>query len=610
MLGIYSTKKISFIICSTVLCILLWYTVSKVNLPSKLIFLWEKITSNNAKAFVIISAISLVPFIGDGISVGEDIAGQVKSSFQWVNGKTVAPNIISAPNRQDLSGDQSNWSLRPPAAALLPVIGMLFDLSLGHSIQISLIVISIIGGLGWLNVFKEFKISKYINFIVSIVLGLKTVPVATLFGTANILLYAIVPWCILYIVKINCYSTRSKLHFTDYVQLAVFLFLLGCFAWIKLSGIIVAGTIGASLYFILLKQMNNSQKLKFTILYGILGISFWIPFLILEKTNVLLTGISANELYTDIVNYEIENRLFGHNWCESTQNLWLIWSFIAAIGYSLPIKIIAHGLKDFFVQFEEFTTWTFQNSINEHVLICGLIGIVFSILFIVKFKVSSSFFNSKQRVIIICFFVLPFVGLAILSFRYEWNYLLYHMHTYEFWLIFCIPVFTSYCNEIKTKLTTILSLAIILALPITENLSKLTTKYLSNKYTYKSTTEKERGLSSSRFSQAIDYIENDSTNNLDVIYFLPSGNMGDLLLRTKMRTMATHFAGTNFPHLETFKTNQELSVYLAFNENLSKIPDFLQAISNKFPNSLQEKTILKGSIIVKKIKLVPTLTAP
>ena len=53
----------------------------------------------------------------------------------------------------------------------------------------------------------------------------------------------------------------------------------------------------------------------------------------------------------------------------------------------------------------------------------------------------------------------------------------------------------------------------------------------------------------SRFSQAIDYIENDSNNELDIIYFLPVGDMGDLVLRSKMRTIATHFSGDNFRKL-------------------------------------------------------------
>ena len=488
-----------------------------------------------------------------------------------------------------------------PGVAFLPAIGMLFNLPLGYSIQISLLVCSILGGIGWLHLFKLVKINKSIIFLTAIMLGLKTGPACSLFGTANIILYAIVPWFILYILKFGWNIKRSKTSFGNYAIITVFHFLLGCFAWIKLSGIIVAGTIGASLYFILLKQMNNSNKIKFTLLYGVLGISFWFPFLLLEKTNVLLTGISANDLYSNIVNYEIESRLFGHNWCESTQNIWLLWSFMAAIGYALPIKVISHGLRDFSIQFEEFTTWTIQNSINEHVLLCGLIGMIFSFITIFKFKASSYKMDLKHRVLMICFL---FYHLLDLQFCHSnmngTTFYIMSIHL-NFGSYFVYLYLLPFVTKKKTRLSTIISLGIILALPITETLTKIIQKYYSKKYTYLSTTENDRGLSGSRFSQAIDYIENDSTNDLDVIYFLPSGNMGDLLLRTKMRTMATHFAGTNFHKLPTFKTNQELNIYLVYNENLLDVPEFIQAINDKFLKLPFRKEVLKGSIIVKKL---------
>ena len=41
-------------------------------------------------------------------------------------------------------------------------------------------------------------------------------------------------------------------------------------------------------------------------------------------------------------------------------------------------------------------------------------------------------------------------------------------------------------------------------------------------------------------------------------------------------------------------------------KELSEIPEFIEAISEKFQNSLSEKTILKGGIFVHKIKLFPT----
>ena len=120
-----------------------------------------------------------------------------------------------------------------------------------------------------------------------------------------------------------------------------------------------------------------------------------------------------------------------------------------------------------------------------------------------------------------------------------------------------------------------------------------------------SITERERGLSSSRFSEAIEFIENDSGNDLDIIYFLPAGDMGDLVLRSKMRTLATHFAGGNFPQLSHFKSSKDLNIYLAYDEELSEIQEFIKATSDKFQNSVSEETILKDNITVKKIRLLP-----
>ena len=51
---------------------------------------------------------------------------------------------------------------------------------------------------------------------------------------------------------------------------------------------------------------------------------------------------------------------------------------------------------------------------------------------------------------------------------------------------------------------------------------------------------------------------------LDIIYFLPAGDMGDLVLRSKMRTMANHFAGGNFPNHLPYGTSKELYVYLSY----------------------------------------------
>ena len=125
-----------------------------------------------------------------------------------------------------------------------------------------------------------------------------------------------------------------------------------------------------------------------------------------------------------------------------------------------------------------------------------------------------------------CFLSLPFIGLGILAYRYEWNYLLYHAHTFEFWLIYTIPTLLVFSFYQKLKSWSVLLFGIIVALPLgTELESKiyiLKTKDIDSI----GITEKKLGLSSSRFSSAIDAAEKDSGSKDDVLYFLPAGDMG------------------------------------------------------------------------------------
>ena len=214
-------------------------------------------------------------------------------------------------------------------------------------------------------------------------------------------------------------------------------------------------------------------------------------------------------------------------------------------GYSLPIKEIAHHLRDFGIQFEQFLKLIHSYSINEHVLICGLAGFLFTIILIYELKRCWEIIKTDNKITICCFLTLPFIGLGILAYRYEWNYLLYHAHTFEYWLIFAIPTFLVFSSLQKLKSWTVLLLGVIIALPMTSQLESKVRELWVNPTYQIGLTEKDLGLSSSRFSSAIDAIEEDSNNELDIVYFLPQGDMSDLILRTKMRTMAIHFAGEN-----------------------------------------------------------------
>ena len=166
------------------------------------------------------------------------------------------------------------------------------------------------------------------------------------------------------------------------------------------------------------------------------------------------------------------------------------------------------------------------------------------------------------------FYVIPFLGLAILSNLLGFNYL---CNSYNRILrIIAAPHYIGVESSQLSGLAKNSFVTLLLALPVL-NIINLSPTNIHEGFI--SRTEKERGLSSSRFSQAIDYIENDSENALDIIYFLPAGDMGDLVLRTKMKA-GNAFAGDNFPQLSHFKTTKELNVYLVYDEKLIEIPNF------------------------------------
>ena len=111
----------------------------------------------------------------DGHFRREDIGGQVKTSLDWISGNVKFPNFLIQPNSDDLSSNQQTWSLRPPGASLLAIPGMCIGFSLGKSIQITLLGCSIIGGYGWLAIFRKLGINNTTLLIVALILGTMSV---------------------------------------------------------------------------------------------------------------------------------------------------------------------------------------------------------------------------------------------------------------------------------------------------------------------------------------------------------------------------------------------------------------------------------------------------
>ena len=525
------------------------------------------------------------------MSVGEDLGGQVKSSLQWHDGIVEHPNFLAQPKWTNLAEDQTTWNLRPPGASWLPLPGLSVGMSLGSSLRVGLFLCMLIGGLGWIKFCKKLKVSKSGLVLLAILIGLSVGPASSSYSTANVILFALVPWFIVWAMSIGllCDSQNDHPHWGKLtINTAAFLFLLGCFAWIKLSGMIVAGTIAAlPLASIFLGKRKPSKKLPLVTLYLLVGTLFWVPFLTLENTNQNLSGLTANELYS-ANDSDLQAPLFGKHFEKSTRSGWLAWSVLGGPGYALPAKQISHGFRDLMIQFEQVNNWLDQNEINEHVIFAGLLAIGCTILLLFVFKSIWSSSAPKLRLAYACFLFLPFIGLGILSYKYRFNYLLYHAHTIEYHLIFTVPAMFILClPNVFSKISSQLFLGICIALPITSHIERLSIIPFQQIHYTGSPTERARGFEAREFSNAIRIIEQDSKSHSDILLFLPAGDMGDLVLRTRLRTLAIHFAGDNLAKREPCQTLQPTTVYCTYSASLRDNKSFQDALKKAFPQATE-----------------------
>ena len=539
-----------------------------------------------------------------GVSVGEDISGQVKSAVQYQTGKTHAPNFLSSPDPDDISNSVSFWSLRPPAASWLPLIGLKLGMTIGQSIWVSLLVLSLLGGVGWVRLSNSLGIGNEGQLILASLLGLYSGLQCNSFGTMNCVLFAIVPWMIIVTIKLYIMSLSQNLSFKFlFLSYLIFYLFLGSFVLLKLSGLIVAFTIGSLPFLFVIFNRAKTFNEK-TILVSILFSLSWlliIPFKFLEKINENLIGTSSDEMYT-AVDYNEQSLLWGNNFTESTQGGLLLLSTLGGSGYAITPSQMVHSARDFFLQFEDFRNWTDNLLVNPHVLICGSLGLVItSLLIFVAFQ-NRFIFDNRNRIIFCTFFILPFLGLSIISYKHGFNYTLYSTHTIEYFLILIFPIFFLWQNAIKFRRSVKFLFGLCVAIPLTIH----TENFVQNfRYPQRTIQEIDLDLKRNRFSRAIEMIEQDSNNSLDVLYFMPSGNSEDLTLRTNMRTKAIHFAGDNLGKRVEYHTTKELNVYCAYDHQLLKNKFFTESLNNKFPQSKSKTTLFSEEVIVDRINLVP-----
>ena len=99
--------------------------------------------------------------------------------------------------------------------------------------------------MGWLKLSNKLGVRKQGLIYLSLLLGLSIGLTINRLGTMNSTLFAIVPWMLLWAIQISAQNSHNKKDILrSVVLIAIFYLLLGCFCLLKMSGMIVALTIG------------------------------------------------------------------------------------------------------------------------------------------------------------------------------------------------------------------------------------------------------------------------------------------------------------------------------------------------------------------------------
>ena len=190
------------------------------------------------KIFFILLILTRVALINAPCSVGEDVAQQVLTTRQWVDGESSSPNFLSSPQRENLSAKESNWILRPPGASWIPLPGLILGLPVGHSIQISLFLLSIAFGTGWLKLARALSLSIPSLQLLACILAITASLGSLSLSTASVITSATFPWLLIWSLHLGDQWKQPKQ--TLKIHLLTFLFFLaiGIHALFKFSSLL------------------------------------------------------------------------------------------------------------------------------------------------------------------------------------------------------------------------------------------------------------------------------------------------------------------------------------------------------------------------------------
>lgn len=539
------------------------------------------------KIFFVFAILFRISLINTPCSVGEDIAQQVLSCKQWIEGVAIAPNMLSSPFYQNLSANESDWIVRPPGGAWIPLPWLLLGFSLGNSIQISLFILSIALGTGWLKLARTLSLPmpwlQVLAFLLAIAASLGSLSLST----ASVITSATFPWLLIWSLHLGDQWNLSNQKFKIHAQFFFFCLAIGLHAFFKLSSLL---TVASILLIPFLVYVTNSTKINLmTCFRAFLGmILFFIPYLLVSELNEQLTGISSDELYSQ-QDYNAQHELWGEYFTESTRGGMLVTSLFASSGYATPVKSLAHGFRDLLLQFENYSSTLHSYGINPRILGCCILTIPFTlILFTALWKIKNAL-SRKEAIVYYILFIVPFLGFAFVSFLHGYNYLIYHAYTKEFEIIFFIfglHYLTHGKEIVKNNFIGNILMFFLIALPIIAYGKEFSSK-LYNSFSHESTSvyEQEQDFGPNKFSKSLQLISSDSNSSLDICLFLCAGDLADHSLRTPLRSLSLHFAKGNLIRFPTLNSSSPLNVYCLVDPVLAGDSSFFQSVVDKFPLS-------------------------
>ncbi|MBP7216187.1 MAG: hypothetical protein KBA46_02770 [Candidatus Omnitrophica bacterium] len=351
-----------------------------------------------------------------------DVAVQLKSVQQFIDGTTPMVNMVTMPDFQDLSLDQSIW-IRwwPPGVPVIFLPLAMAGLPLGVAVKITAYLFFITGSIGWLTIADKAGVGLRERIVFAFVIPLFSFSIVTLTMLwADVLPFGFMPWLMLYAL-----SYRKRLENADGSRMSLLMhacllgLLLGFVVWIKYSVLFVSLGILLYLAIYIFLFTRTHPLLKRCLLFITMIIGFLLPLYYLAYLNTLHTGGSSSVA---------ELSCFFSQRKPLTDIAWLVTSFFGSFGLVL---FQAYG---WIMHLTCHSSIFFPSSIPttgyDRVMLAARLGLPLSVIFLWFFFTARKFINRQFFLFACCVTLVPFACLLFYTIVSWWNILIFGVQRY------------------------------------------------------------------------------------------------------------------------------------------------------------------------------------